>query len=69
MPFENESAPRRSAGPAVAAVVGGAIIGGLLAFGAGAVADNSELPSADAVAVDQGSAFLGSVQYGGRVQE
>ena len=69
MPFVTDSAPRRSAGPAVAAIVGGTIIGGILAFGAGAMADNTSLPSAEAVAVDQDSAFLGSVQYGGRAQD
>lgn len=68
MPFENESAPRRTAGPAVAAIVTGAILGGLASFGAGAAADNTSLPSAEAVAVNQDSAFLGSVQYGGRVE-
>ena len=66
--FENDSAPRRTAGPAIAAIVSGAILGGLVAFGAGAAADNTSLPSAEAVAVDQDSAFLGAVQYGGRVE-
>ena len=68
MPQNQTSAPRRSAGPAIAALVGGAIIGGIIALGAGAVADDTELPSADALTVNQDNAFLGSVQYGGRAE-
>ena len=68
MPFENDSAPRRTAGPAIAAIVSGAILGGLVALGVGAAAANEGPPSPGAVAVDQDSAFLGAVQYGGRVE-
>lgn len=66
MPFQTESAPRRSAGPAIAAAVAGAVLGGALALAAGAVAGESSLPSEEQVAVSREAAFLGSVQYGER---
>lgn len=68
MAFENEPQQRRSVGPAIAAAVVGVILGGLAAFGAGAAADDTELPSAEEIAVNRDNAFLGSVQYGGRIK-
>ena len=53
MPFETDSTPRRSLGPAVASAV----------IGVGMVADSSSLPSNN---VDANDAVLGSVQYGER---
>lgn len=66
MPYETESESRRSVGPAIAAVVAGVIIGGGVAFAAGAMADDSKLPSAEEIAVNRDNAFMGSVQYGDR---
>ncbi|MBC2681417.1 DUF2613 domain-containing protein [Corynebacterium anserum] len=66
MPYETESESRRSVGPAIAAVVAGVIIGGGVAFAAGAMADDSQLPSAEEIAVNRDNAFMGSVQYGDR---
>lgn len=63
MPFETDSTPRRSLGPAVTSAVVGVVLGGLVAVGVGMVADSSSLPSND---VDANDAVLGSVQYGER---
>lgn len=63
MPFETDSTPRRSIGPAVASAVVGVVLGGLVAVGVGMVADSSDLPSNN---VDANDAVLGSVQYGER---
>lgn len=63
MPFETDSTPRRSLGPAVASAVVGVVLGGLVAVGVGMVADSSSLPSND---IDANDAVLGSVQYGER---
>lgn len=68
MSFENEYQRKRSVGPAIAAVVVGVILGGAAALGAGAMADSSVLPSAEEIAVNRDNAFLGSVQYGGRIE-
>ncbi len=69
MPYQTQSEPRRSAGPALAAAVAGVILGGAVAFAAGAMADSSSLPSDEAVAVNKDNAFLGSVEYGGRADK
>ncbi|MCX2163882.1 MULTISPECIES: DUF2613 domain-containing protein [Corynebacterium] len=69
MPYQTDSEPRRAVGPAIASVVAGVILGGALAFGAGAMADNTELPNESELAVNEDNAFLGSVQYGGRVSD
>jgi hypothetical protein len=63
MPFESDSPGRRTLGPAVASAVVGVVIGGLIAFGAAMMADNTDLP---ADSVDAGNAVLGSVEYGER---
>jgi len=63
MPFETDSTPRRSLGPAVASAVVGVVLGGVVAVGVGMVADSSSLPSNN---VDANDAVLGSVQYGER---
>lgn len=68
MPYETDNESRRSLGPAIAATVVGVLLGGAAAFAAGASADSSELPSAEEIAVNRDNAFLGSVQYGGRIQ-
>ncbi|AGP29902.1 DUF2613 domain-containing protein [Corynebacterium terpenotabidum] len=63
MPFETDSTPRRSIGPAIASAVIGVVLGGIAAIGIGMVADNTELPSNT---VSENDAILGSVQYGER---
>lgn len=63
MPFETDSTARRSVGPAIASAVIGVVLGGLVAVGAGMLADNSDLPSDN---IDANNAILGSVQYGER---
>jgi len=63
MPFETDSTPRRSVGPAIASAVIGIVIGGAVTFGVGLVADSSDLPSNN---IDANNAILGSVQYGER---
>lgn len=69
MAYDTETRERGSAGALIAAAVAGIVLGGALAFGAGAMADSSELPSDEQIAVNQDNAFLGSVQYGGRISE
>lgn len=63
MPFETDSTTRRSVGPAIASAVIGVVLGGLVAVGAGMLADSSDLPSNS---IDANNAVLGSVQYGER---
>ncbi|AHI02370.1 DUF2613 domain-containing protein [Corynebacterium falsenii] len=67
MAYDNESRERGSAGALIVAAVAGIVLGGALAFGAGAMADSTTLPSDEQIAVNQDNAFLGSVQYGGRL--
>lgn len=69
MPYQTASEPRRAVGPAIASIVAGVILGGALAFGAGAMADNSKLPNESELSVNEDNAFLGSVQYGGRIAD
>lgn len=66
MAFETETESRRSIGGAIAAAVVGVVLGGGITFAAGAAADNTQLPSAEEIAVNKDSAFMGSVQYGDR---
>ncbi|HIW94946.1 MAG TPA: DUF2613 family protein [Candidatus Corynebacterium gallistercoris] len=66
MAIDQETRDRGSAGALIAAAVAGIVLGGAVAFGAGAMADSSELPNEEQIAVNQDSAFLGSVQYGER---
>lgn len=63
MPFETQSEPRRSLGPAVASAVAGVVLGGVVAVAAGAFADSTQLPTSS---VSPDDAVLGSVQYGQR---
>ena len=63
MPFETDSTPRRSLGPAVASAVVGVVLGGAVALFAGSVADSPDLPP-HKIAVDD--AVMGSIQYGER---
>ena len=67
MAIDQETRDRGSAGALIAAAVAGIVLGGAVAFGAGAMADSSELPNEEQIAVNQDEAFLGSVQYGERV--
>lgn len=67
MATDQETRDRGSTGALIAAAVAGVVLGGALALGAGAMADSSELPNEEQIAVNQDSAFLGSVQYGERI--
>ncbi|MEJ5920330.1 MULTISPECIES: DUF2613 domain-containing protein [unclassified Corynebacterium] len=64
MPYETASEPRRTAGPALASALVGALFGGAAIFGIAQVASEDELPEAQAISADQ--ALLGGVEYGQR---
>ena len=51
MAYDNESRERGSAGALIVAAVAGIVLGGALAFGAGAMADSTTLPSDEQIAV------------------
>ena len=68
MAYETAS-NRRGLGALVASAVAGLVLGGAATFGAGAMADTTELPTDEQIAVNQDNAFLGAVQYGGRTSE
>ena len=64
MAYETDSEQRRSIGPALASTLVGAILGGALIFGLGAVLTEDKIPEVQAIPADQ--AVLGGVEYGAR---
>ena len=64
MAYETDSEQRRSMGPALASTLVGALLGGALIFGLGAVMSEDQIPEVQAVPADQ--ALLGGVEYGAR---
>lgn len=61
-------ASQGSLGTTVAGAVAGVILGGAATFIAAGQADKTTLPSEAEIAVSQQEAFLGSVQYGARIE-
>lgn len=65
MPYETDSEPRRSAGPALASALVGALLGGAVIFGAGQAMYQTEIPQSTKQIAEE-DALLGGTEYGER---
>ncbi|WP_018024945.1 DUF2613 domain-containing protein [Corynebacterium ulceribovis] len=64
MPYESDSEPRRTLGPALASALVGGLLGVGVVFAIAEIAKDSELPEAQAVSTED--AIMGGVEYGTR---